>query len=81
MVQDAVANLRRQVQTTAVALERLDDAKRLLVVPEAPAEAVGQRGVERLLPNVAEGRVPEVVADRDRLGEIFVQAKRPRDPA
>ena len=47
-----------------------------------PAEAaLAQQLVERLLPGVPERRVADVVADRDRLGEILVQAQRPRDAA
>ena len=44
-----------------------------------------QRLVQRLLPDVAEGRMPEVVPQPDRLGQVLVQPQRPRhrarDPA
>src|SRR5205814_8037918 len=65
-----------QVQAAAVALEPLDHAQRLLVVPEAAAEACLQHDVERLLTGVSEWRMSEVVAVADRLGEVLVQAQR-----
>ena len=43
---------------------------------EAAAAALAQRGVERVLAGVAEGRVAEVVAEPDRLGQVLVQAQR-----
>ena len=46
---------------------------------EAAVEALAQARVERLLPGVAERRVAHVVAEPDRLGQILVQAQRPRD--
>ena len=74
MREDAVAHLRGEVQ-------RLGDPQRLLVVAEAAAEALLQRGVERLLARVAEGRMAHVVAEPDRLDEVLVQPQRPRDAA
>jgi dGTP triphosphohydrolase len=62
--EDPVADLMRQV-------ELLRDARRLLVVTEAAAEARAQRLVERLLARVPERRVARVVAEADRLGEIL----------
>ena len=41
----------------------------------------GQEVAERLLAGVAEGRVAEVVAERDRLGEILVEVEGARDGA
>ena len=81
MVEDPVAHLLGEVQPAPVALEVLDDAQRVLVVPEAAAEALAQDAVERRLARVAERRMPEVVAEPDRLGQILVQAQRPRDAA
>jgi hypothetical protein len=46
-------------------------------VLEAGDATLAQRLVKRLLADVAEGRVAEVVAEPDRLGQILVQAKRP----
>ena len=36
---------------------------------------------ERVLPGVTERRVPEVVGERDRLGEVFVEAQDASDRA
>ena len=56
------------------------DAEALLVV----AEAAGEDLVQGALPRVAEGRVAQVVAERDGLRQVLVQAQgagyRPRDP-
>ena len=75
--EDPVPHLPRQV-------ERLGDPQRLLVVAETHPETLVERGVERVLPGVAKGRVPGVVAEPDRFGEILVQRQRPghytRDP-
>ena len=48
---------------------------------EAAAAALAQRRVERLLAGVAEGRVAEVVAEPDRLGQVLVEAERAGDRA
>ena len=48
---------------------------------EAGVAALAQRGVESALAGVAEGRVAEVVAEPDRLGQVLVEAERPRDGA
>ena len=72
--EDSVPNLLGQVQ-------RLGDPQRLLVVPESPAEALLQRRVERLLAGMAERRVPHVVAEPDRLDEVFVEPQCARDAA
>ena len=48
---------------------------------KAAEAALAQQLVECLLPRMAERRVTDVVPDRDRLGEVLVQAQRPRDPA
>ena len=67
--------------TAPVPLEPLDDAERVLVVPEAGPAALAQQLVERLLAGVAEGRMAEVVPEPDRLDEILVQPQRAADPA
>ena len=64
-----------------VALEHVDDAQRVLVVAEAALEALAQRAVERRLARVPEGRVAEVVAQADRLGQVLVEAQRAGDGA
>ena len=48
---------------------------------EAAVAAIAQRRVERALAGVAEGRVPEVVAEPDRLGQVLVEAERAGDGA
>ena len=57
--------------------EGVDDAQALQVVLEAAAPRMGgaQAGIERVLPGVAERRVAEVVGERDRLDQVFVQAE------
>ena len=72
--EDAVSHLVRQVHP-------LGDPQRLLVVAEAPAEALRERGVECLLAGVPERRVAGVVAEADRLDEILVQPERAGDDA
>ncbi len=81
VVQDAVAHRLGQVEPLPVALEHVDDAQRVLVVAEAAAGALVQRAVERILAGVTERRMAEVVAQPDRLGQVLVQAQRPRDGA
>ncbi len=48
---------------------------------EVPAEALFQAAVEHLLADVPERRVPEVVAEADRLDEVLVEAQRAGDRA
>ena len=72
--EDSVPNLLRQVQ-------RLGDTQGLLVVTEALAETLLQRRVERVLTGMAERRVPHVVAEPDRLDEVFVEPQCPRHAA
>src|SRR5271166_537732 len=64
----------RQIEAVEVritTLELSNDAKRVDVVIEAAV--VGHTGVERILARVTERRVPEVVGERDRFGEIVVE--------
>src|SRR5262245_25724285 len=63
---DPVANLPGEIQTFAVVLENIDHAKALLVMPES----AGHEGIEHALAGMAERRVSEIVAERDRLGEL-----------
>ena len=74
VAEDPVAHLLGQVEPGAVALERVDDPQRVLVVAEAAAEALAAGSVEHLLADVPERRVAEVVAEADRLGEVLVEA-------
>ena len=78
MAQDAVADVVGEVQARPAPLEDVDDAQRVLEVPEAVGpEALAQAAVEHGLADVAEGRVAEVVPQPDRLGEVLVEAQRP----
>ena len=77
MAQHAVAHLVGEVQAPALFLQALHHPQALLVV----AEAVGQQGVQRPLPGVAKGRVPQVVGQGHRLGQILVEAQGPGDGA
>ena len=64
-----------------VLLEDVDQAQRLLVVAEMASESLLEDGVERLLTRVPERRVPEVVPEGDRLGQVLVQPERAGDDA
>ncbi len=66
-----------RLRPLAVVLEHVDDAQALLVVTEA---ARHQR-VEHAFAGVPERRVPEVVPERDRFGELLVQAQHLGDGA
>ena len=80
VVEDAVADFLGQVEPAAVALDHVDDAQRVLVVPKPEAEALFQLAVRASSPvcpnGVCRGR-----AQPDRLDEILVQAERAGDPA
>ena len=69
MLQDAVERLRREPQSGSVVLELLGDADALLVV----TESLGQEPREQLLADVTERRVADVVAERHRLDQVFVE--------
>ena len=66
---DAVADLPGEVQV----LEHLDDPHALRRVVPAARDV----GLQRVLAEVAERRVADVVAQRDRLGQRLVEAQRP----
>ena len=78
VVEDADARLVAEVQAAAVALDAVDDAQALLIVPEADA---GVDRVERALSRVAERRVAEVVPEADGLGEVLIEFERAGDRA
>ena len=67
----------REVQTLPAVLEHVDDPQALLVV----AEAAGHEPVDDPLAGVPERRVPEVVAERDGLGQLLVQPEHLGDAA
>ena len=78
VVEDADACLVAEVQAAAVALDAVDDAQALLIVPEADA---GVDRVECALSRVAERRVAEVVPEADGLGEVLIEFERAGDRA
>src|ERR1700722_1418720 len=53
----------------------------MLVVAELAAKALFQALIQRFLTDVPERRVPEVVAEPDRLDQILVECQRARDSA
>ena len=77
MREDPVDDLVRQIQP-------LRDPGRLLVVPEAVMAMIAEGAVERSLSRMSERRMPHVVAEADRLGQVLVQPESarndPRDP-
>ena len=77
VAQDAVAHRLGQVQ----ALEHVDHPQRVLVVAEAAPEALAPAAVEHVLADVPERRVPDVVPEPDRLGQVLVEPQRARDRA
>ena len=80
VAQDAVAHRLGQVER----LEDVDHAQRVLVVAEAAAEALAAGAIEHVLADVPERRVPDVVAEPDRLRQVLVEPERagdrPADP-
>ena len=76
VTKNAVADRKRQVETTPVPFQMIDDAKTLLVVSKA-GEGLGQGS----LTGVPERGVTEIVAEPDRLDEVLVEEERPADGA
>ena len=78
VLHDALAHGERKIQPAKrriALLEPRDDAQRVQVVVEA--EAVRPQGaVERLFAGMAEGRMPDVVRQRQRLGQLRIQPQR-----
>src|SRR5215468_6901549 len=77
MLDDAFAYGQGQIyasESSIAQFKMLDDAQGMQVVIEA--QAVGaKRVIECALPRVAEGRMADVMHERKRFGEIFVEAK------
>ena len=83
VLDDAFARAQRQVQPAVARvalLEALDDAQRMQVVVEAQAVTL-QAVVQRALAGVPERRMPDVVHQRQRLGQIDIQSERAGDVA
>ena len=76
VAKNAVPDRKRQVETTPITFEMIDDAETLLVVTKA-GEGLGQSG----LTGVPERRVTEIVAKPDRLDQVLVEQERPADGA
>ena len=74
---DAVAHFPREIQALAIVFEHVDDAQALFVV----IEAAGHERAEHALAGMTKRRVAEVVAERDRFGQLFVQAQHLGDGA
>ena len=68
---DAAPHLACEVQV----FEQVYQTQALLIMAETERTDL----IERALACMAEGRVAEIVAERDRLGQILVQAERPCD--
>ena len=82
MLEDTLAGFEHQVQAGEVGvlgLQVVDDAQRLQIVLEAAV--VAHAGVECVLAGVAERRMAQIVRQRDRLDQRFVQAQRVRHGA
>src|SRR5205807_8854367 len=78
VLDDAFANPQRQVKPAmrgVTVLKVLDDAECVDVVVESAAMTL-EAAVERALTRVRKGRVADVVNQRKRLRQIFVDAKR-----
>ena len=74
---DAHADLVAQVQPPAIVFQPVDDPQGLLIMPERPPQDLRQRD----LPGVAKGRMPQVVAQGRRLGQVLIQLQAPGDAA
>ena len=68
-----------RIPSLSVALEPVDDPQRVLVMAKRASEALGQTAIEDVLAEVAEGRMPEIVAEADRLDEVLVETERAGD--
>src|SRR4051812_32105090 len=74
---NAVAYFPRQVEAVPIPLENVDDAQALFVV----LEPAGHQGLQHALAGMAERRVPEIVAERNRLGQLLVEPQHLGDAA
>src|SRR5687768_13649873 len=76
MVTYPVSDLEGKVQSVAQVLEMVDYAQGVFVM--AKGASVSREGAgEGFFSRVPEGRVAEIVAEGDRLREVFVEAESP----
>ena len=78
MFDDAFAHLEREIEAGKIQiapLEFLDDAQRVQIVIEAVSERL-QQFVEAPFPGMPKRRMPDVVDQRQRLGQIRVEVQR-----
>ena len=68
---DSVAHLPGQIQPLPVQFKHIDYPQALLVV----VEPAGHQVAQHVLTGVTERRMPQIVAEDDGLGQIFVQLK------
>ncbi len=80
VLDDAFQRLESEIEPViagVTALQQSDDAQRLGVVVEAAV--IGHTALQRALAGMAEGRVAEIMGERHRLGQIFIESERPRE--
>ena len=75
MIQNSIPHFLRQVQPLSVLFQPLHNAQALFVMVKRPTGSAAQR----TLACVAKGRMPQIVAQRNSFGQIFVQIHPPRD--
>ena len=78
MIRDTAEAFLAEVSTSAavrqaMASESGYDPQRLAIVIEPPVRA--HHFLERILASVSERRMPQVMSQGDRLGQVFVQAQ------
>ncbi len=82
VLQDAFAGFEHQVQTVEIAVvlfQRIDHPQTLQIVFEAAV--IAHALVEHVLADVAEGRVTQVVGQRHRFDQVFVDVQAARQGA
>src|SRR5882762_271934 len=80
MLDDSFADLERQIESGEIQvalLELLDDTKRVQIVIE-PAAMRTHQFVELAFSGVPERRVPDVMNQSQRFGQIGIESQRPR---
>ena len=78
MLHDALAHFEGQVQSgeaRVAVFEGLDDAQGVKIVIEALAEAA-HLAVQFVFAGMREGRMADVVAERQGLGQVFIERER-----